>query len=128
MIVKKIFGVNKTAKITRRLRNFLLPRIQQATLMSNDCMSLHTPRTGSTAVASCPIPNIEPHTSLKSIAVDSGLYYFVIRLVIKIGEKLQVAKKERILSSLKNGTSNHSPVQSTIYTDINTNIHNIQKF
>jgi len=64
----------------------MLPRIQPATLMSNDCMSLHTQRTGSTAVTSFPIPSKDPHAFLKYSAVNSGLYSLVIRLVIKIGE------------------------------------------
>jgi hypothetical protein len=90
VIVKKTYGVNKTAKITRRLRNFMLPKIQPATRMSsNDCMSLHTQRTGTTAVASFPIPIEDPHASLKCTAVNNGLYSIVNRLVIKIGEKLQ---------------------------------------
>jgi hypothetical protein len=54
-------------------------------------MSLHTQRTGSTAVASFPIPSEDPHASVKCIAVNNGLYSLVIKLVVKIGEKLQGA-------------------------------------
>jgi hypothetical protein len=80
----------KKAKITRRLRNFVLPRIQLATgISSKDCMSLHTQRTVSSAIASFPIPSKDPHAFLKCIAVNNGLYFLVIRTVIKIGEKLK---------------------------------------
>jgi len=64
----------------------MLPRIQPGTLMSNDCVSLHTQRTGSTEVAAFPIPSKDPRASLKCSAVNSGIYSLVIRLVIKIGE------------------------------------------
>jgi hypothetical protein len=88
MMVKKI-GINKTTKITRHLRNFMLLRIQPVTVMSsNDCMSHHTQRTRSTPTASFPIPSEDPHASAKCIAVNNGLYSVVIRLLIKIGEKL----------------------------------------
>jgi len=67
----------------------MLPRIQPATAMlSNDCMSLHTQRRGITATASFTIPSEDPHASLKCIAVNNGLCSLVIRLVIKISEKL----------------------------------------
>jgi hypothetical protein len=89
VIVKKI-GINKTTKITRRLSKFMLPRIQPAArTSSNDCMSLQTERTASTAIASFPIPSEALHFCHKCIAVNNGLYSFVIRLAIKIGENLQ---------------------------------------
>jgi hypothetical protein len=43
----------------------MLLRIQPATgNSSNDCMSLHTQRTGSIAIASLPIPSEDPHASV----------------------------------------------------------------
>jgi hypothetical protein len=74
VIVKKTVGINKRAKTTRRLRNFMLPRIQPATVMySNECLSLHTQRTGITVIMSFPIQTEDPHASLKCVAVNNGL-------------------------------------------------------